>query len=153
MDTEANYKLKGSADQLWLHEVGAIGKVNVGFDRSDVSESAYTKPLPNSLTLLPYEPKIVPYPNPILFGIQVSEDWPTEALRFSVKGAPSGMKVKGQGIFWQPRWQLNYHQASNTGANNSTKYKGENWSPNYVPRHNRNPPTIRAKLNDTMNWD
>jgi len=140
MDTGANYKLTGSADQLWLHEFGAIGKVNVGFERSDVSESADTKPLPNSLTLLPYEPKIVPYPNPILFGIQVSEDWPTEALRFSVKGAPSGMKVKGQGIFWQPQFnQIGIHRLqiiaqSSTGLLDSTFIQLDITSFNNPPR-------------------
>ena len=140
MDTGANYKLTGSADQLWLHEFGAIGKVNVGFDRSEVSESADTKPLPNSLTLLPYEPKIVPYPNPILFGVQVSEDWPTEALRFSVKGAPSGMKVKGQGIFWQPQFnQIGIHRLqiiaqSSTGLLDSTFIQLDITSFNNPPR-------------------
>ena len=41
----------------------------------------------------------------------MAEDWPTDAIRYSVKNAPIGMKVKGQGVFWQPQFnQIGIHQ-------------------------------------------
>ena len=157
-DTGANYHLTGDIDQLWLHEFGALGRVytgtepNIFWDSSkqkshldsvsseNQAKQMDSKSLPNTLTLLPYEPKIVPYPNPILFGIQVAEDWPTDAIRYSVKNAPIGMKVKGQGVFWQPQFnqigihQLNIIAQSSTGFLDSTLIQIDITSFNNPPR-------------------
>ncbi len=143
-DEGANYHLTGDIDRLWLHEFGALGRVYSGTGPSNFWDSSKqesqldtansdiqakqvdSKSLPNTLTLLPYEPKIVPYPNPILFGIQVVEDWPTDAIRYSVKSAPNGMKIKGEGVFWQPQFnQIGIHRLhiiaqSSTGLLDST---------------------------------
>ena len=139
-DASANYKLTGDLEQLWLHEFGAIGKVSDDLSLAKNVQLTETKPLPNTLTLLPYEPKIVPYPNPILFGIEVVEDWPSDALRFSVKEAPSGMKVKGQGIYWEPQFnQIGIHRLhvvaqTSTGLLDSTFIQIDITSFNNPPR-------------------
>tara|TARA_B100000575_G_scaffold294643_1_gene312582 strand:+ start:17455 stop:19068 length:1614 start_codon:yes stop_codon:yes gene_type:complete len=151
----ANYHLTGDIDRLWLHEFGALGRVHTVTETSGVSDSSKqesrldsvsserlvdSKSLPNTLTLLPYKPKIVPYPNPILFGIQVAEDWPTNAIRYSVKSAPSGMKIKGQGVFWQPQFnQIGIHRLhiiaqSSTGLLDSTFVQIDITSFNNPPR-------------------
>ena len=157
-DVGANYHLTGDIDRLWLHEFGALGRIYTGTSPSSFWDSSKkksqldsvssdnqakqvdSKSLPNTLTLVPYEPKIVPYPNPILFGIQVAEDWPTDAIRYSVKNAPIGMKIKGQGVFWQPQFnQIGIHQLqliaqSSTGLLDSTFIQIDITSFNNPPR-------------------
>ena len=68
------------------------------------------------------------------------EDWPFDALRFSVKRAPSGMKVKGQGIYWEPQFnqigihRLNVIAQSSTGLLDSTFIQIDITSFNNPPR-------------------
>lgn len=116
-DAQANYLLTGNDAQLWLHEFGLLGQLHPkGSQISSVSDTTHAgvdrvKALPSSLSIVPYPPQVVPYPYPVILGISTQENWPNNAVRFSVKDAPVGLQIKGNGVYWQPQFnQIGMHR-------------------------------------------
>lgn len=138
-DTKAGNFIAKSGDQLWISENNKISKI----DTATVAQNLPNKPT-GPFSIKNINNRILTYPNSLLLGFEIENGYSANNVEFSVRSTVNNVKVKKQGLYWQPTASqigMNWFTiiATNSeGETDSTRFTVDVRSFNTPPRFSPN---------------
>lgn len=126
---EAGNFMTYSKDRLWMSEFQTIQKMSINETDTETQAVSKNEKLPEKLTLKVISDQIVTFPNPMILGIEVEENWPTENLQFYARSGKIKPAIESSGLRWRPssrdigRHLITILATSTNGLTDSTTFQ------------------------------
>ncbi|MDR9418898.1 Ig domain-containing protein [Gracilimonas sp.] len=134
-DNSAGNYIAKSGQMMWISENDKVSAVRLQQDSvsTPVTQS-------NSFEIKPIANQIVTFPKPLILGLEMVGNYPSENVKFSYRSNTNNAKIRKQGFYWQPtvnqigNYWFTIVARSQDGKSDSTRFVVDVRSFNSPPR-------------------
>lgn len=102
-DTRAGNQMLITKGQLWMSDYEQVSRIRLLRISDEATGESEGGAALESLTLLPIEDRIVPFPRPVLIPVRFEEEnAPAANVSYRLQSGVSGATVRKEGFLWQP---------------------------------------------------
>ncbi len=101
-DREAGNHFTVTGRQFWLSEYNNVSRIATS-RKVTSTERKKTPPVSSDLSLKSIPDQVIPYPKPLLIGLELEKSFPAEQVQFAYQSDINSAKIKKNGFYWQPK--------------------------------------------------
>jgi hypothetical protein len=114
-ETSAGNFLTKSKDALWF---AAFNKLSALLEIQPETNTQAQSTGTGSFSIAQIPNQVLTYPNPLILGLELENDYPAEEVEFTYRSTASNANIKKQGFFWRPTInQVGYNSFSIIATN------------------------------------